>query len=292
MSDGIVYLTADFGPADGVQTSATVERGLSPTGPWILIGNVTLVGERGVFYDTAAPLDTQVWYRWTAVDPAVIVQGPFFEAGNSTVMLKDSLRPWANIELSFCATPEQGFTELCNPYGEDLVWVGFGDFVRRADANLFDIYNDQVPADIYGRRKRLDGSLRILSKTLAAADRVEDIFSGGGPLQLQMPAIYGWKDAFLQPGDLTEAYLYPDQRRPFRIWSAPFTLVREPLLTGAQGTECANWCAIETLYPTFAALTATGDTWAQVASGETVCGATCASDGYGECGYGEGPYGD
>lgn len=293
MADGIVYLTVDFTAAGGTQTSATIERGTSATGPWTLLDTVTLLGEMGSYYDTSAPLDVNLWYRWTG-DPgaAVIVQGPYIEVSDGTVLIKDPLRPWANLVLEFCSSPMQALDTICGPTAPDLVWVGFGEEVRKADANLFNVYNAEVPADIYGRRKRLDGELTILSKTLAASDTVHALFTAGGPLQLQLPAVYGWPDAFIQPLDLTREYLSRDQRRPYRRWSAPFTIVDRP--TGpAQGTECANWCKIAEVYPTFADLTATGFTWAQVASGQAGCpGGIPGEDGFGIGPFGDGPYGD
>jgi hypothetical protein len=292
MSDGIVYLTADFTAAPGTQTEATIERGLTSTGPWVLIGSVDLLAEVGVFYDTAAPLDTEVWYRWTgSPGEAFIIQGPYIELSAGTVLLKDPLRPWANLELQFCATPQLALAAICGPQPPDLVWVGFGDKVYRADANLFDVYNARVPADIYGVRKRLDGELRILSKTLAAKDAVETLFAGGGPVQIQTPVEYGLPDIIVQPGDLTESYLsgVRDQRRPYRLWNAPFTVVDLPL-GPHQGTAEANWCILADTFPTFADLTASGFTWAQVASGEATTPPSV--DGYGEGGFGDGPYGD
>lgn len=290
MADGIVYLTADFTAEPGTQTSATVERGLSASGPWVLIGNVDLLGEVGIFYDTTAPLGTNVWYRWTASPGDVIeIQGPFIEVSTGTVLVKDPLRPWANIELTFCSSAEQALAEACGPQGPELVWAGFEDKTYRSDANLFDVYNARVPADLYGVRKRLDGGMRILSKTLTAKDAVETLYAGGGPLQIQTPVIYGLPDIVVQPGDVTEAYISVDQRRPYRLWSAPFTIVDAPL-GPKQGTVEANWCAVAETYPTYADLTASGFTWGQVASGEATT--PPGVDGYGEGMYGDGPYGD
>jgi len=288
--DGIVYLTADFTALPGTQTTATIERGTSATGPWTLIGEVTLLAEVGVFYDTTAPLDTELWYRWTGSPGAVVItEGPYIEISDGSVLLKDPLRPWANLALSFCETPQQALAAICDPGGPDLVWAGFGEFVRRADANLFDVYDAEKPADIYGRRKRLDGSLKLFSKTLVARDAVEALFTAGGPLQLQLPAIYGWPDAVLQPGDLVETYLSRDQRRPYRVWDAPFTLVDTPFGPG-QGTVEANWCLLAETYPTYADLIAAGVTWGEVASGEAML--PPGFDGFGEGAFGDGPYGD
>lgn len=293
MADGVVYLTVDFTAAAGTQTSAVIARGPTNAGPWTDLDTVPLLSQMGTYYDTSVPLDTIVWYRWTG-DPggATIVQGPYEEPSDGTVLLKDPLRPWANLALDFCATAHQAVGLLCGPQAPDLIWVGFGEFTRQTDANLFGIYGSETPADIYGRRKRMDGSLQIFSKTLVARDQVEALFTAGGPLQLQMPAIYGWPDAYIQPMDLTEAYIAQDQRLPYRLWSAPFTIVTRP--TGPQqGTECANWCKIAEVYPTFADLTATGFTWAQVASGQAGCpDGIPGEDGYGIGPYGDGPYGD
>lgn len=291
MADGIICLTVDFTAAAGTQTTATLERGTSATGPWTFIRTVDLLNQIGQDCDTTAPLDTPVWYRWTG-DPggAVIIQGSFLEESEGTVLLKDPLRPWANIELTFCATSQGIPRLLCAQTGPELIWAGLGDKTYRADANLFDVYNARVPADIFGYRKRLDGEMRIYSKTLAAKDAVEILFAGGGPLQIQLPAVYGFPDAVVQPGDLVEAYIASDQRIPYRLWTAPFTVVDTPG-GPVQGTVDANWCAVEEAFGTFADLTASGNTWAQVASGEAVGGEPLV-DGYGEGPYGEGPYGE
>jgi hypothetical protein len=290
MADGVIYLTADFTAAVGTQTTATIARGLSATGPWVVLDTVALLGEVGQYYDTSVPLDTVVWYRWTgSPGGTTIVQGPYIEPSDGTVLLKDPLRPWADVTLDFCDSPSTAAALLCSPTGPELVWVGFGNEVRRSDANLFDIYQSETPADLWGRRKRLDGSLQILAKTLAASDALHALFTAGGPIQVQMPAVYGFPDAYIQPGDVTRAYLngQRDQRMPFRLWSAPFTVVDRPV-GPKQGTDTANWCALQDEFATYADLAASGLTWAQVASGAAVS----PDDGYGLGPYGSGPYGD
>jgi hypothetical protein len=288
MADGIIYLTADFTAAPGTQTTATVERGLSSTGPWTLLDTVDLLGQVGQYYDTSVPLDTVVWYRWTGNNGGfTIVQGPYIEVGDGTVLIKDPLRPWADLAFSFCATPAMALGILCGSQAPDLIWVGFGEEVRRADANLFDIFQSATPADLYGRRKRLDGSLTLFSKTLAAADAIEALFTGGGPLQIQMPTVYGWPDAFVQPGDLSKGYIAPDQRLPYRRWAVPFTVVDRPI-GPKQGTADANWCALAEEFATYQDLINSGFTWAQVASGAAVS----PDDGFGLGPFGSGPYGD
>lgn len=293
MSDGIVYLTADFTAATGTQTTATIERGLTATGPWTLLATIDLLGQVGSFTDTLAPYDVNIFYRWSGFPAgagSVIVQGPFLETSTGGVTLRDPLRPWANLELSFCNTMTQAMAEMCGPIIPALMWVGLGDKTYRADANLFDVYNARVPADIYGVRKRLDGSMKVLSKTLAAKDAVETFFAGGGPVAIHLPPVYGFPDAVVQPGDVNETYLSEDQRRAIRMWEAPFTVVDQPV-GPVQGTVCANWCAVQATFPTFAALTASGYTWGQVASGVAVC-PSGEMDGFGIGPFGDGPFGD
>lgn len=269
MADSIVF-TVDFTTEAGTQTSATIERGLSATGPWTFLRTVDLLGEQAVVTDNTAPLDTDVWYRATAQDATTEVYGPFSIVSDGNVFLRDPLRPWADLEFTFCATQQGLRREMCLPTGPEYVWLGLGDKVRGVDAGLFPRLDAETPADVFARRKNLSGSMSFMTKTLAAAEAVYTLFTAGGPLFLQLPTVYGWKDAYLQPGDLTESYLYPDQRMPHRIWTVPFELVDAP--TGpVQGTECANWCVVEEAFPTFADMTASGGTWAEVASGELVC---------------------
>lgn len=262
-------------------TFAFVERALSATGPWTRIGQVDLNNEIGYFYDNTVPFDTPVWYRGVRLapvfgdDPIEVpgpVTGPFTLVGSGNVVLSDPLRPWADLEFGFCATSEALSRAACVPGGVEFVWSRFGSRTRRVDAGLFDRLDSETPADIYARRKNLDSGALVLTKTLDAIDRMYDLFTVGGPLFLRAPAAYGRTDYYLQPGDLTEDFLSEliDQRFPHRIWSFPYTLV-DPVFAVQQGTACANWCAVADAFATYAALTATGDTWTDVATGDTVC---------------------
>ncbi|MEU4106895.1 hypothetical protein AB0F16_41260 [Streptomyces tanashiensis] len=276
------YQVVHYNPAGTGTTAhmARVERGLSATGPWTVIGQMGLIndlpgpnGPEGYFYDNTVPFDTAVWYRITEILPDGTngnssVLGPFTLVGNGNVVLSDPLRPWADIEFDFCDTAESLNAAVCNPSGE-FIWTRFGPRVRAADAGLFNILNAERPADVYARRKDHTGALRFLTKSLAAIDQVYDLFTAGGPLYLRAPDVYGRTDFFLQPGDLPEEYLSElvDQRWPHRTWEVPYVVVDGPL-GPQQGTDCANWCAVKATFPTFAALTGT---WGDLASGVTIC---------------------
>ncbi|MFK3734074.1 hypothetical protein ACI2LJ_27835 [Streptomyces sp. NPDC088090] len=236
---------------------------------------VELTGQVGATYDTTPSDGIPTWYRWTG-DPGgtTIVQGPITPASTGdAVCVRDPLRPWASLVMGFCATPEALNAAACGTGGDPFVWGGWGAKVRRADAGLFDRFDSETPADVYGRRKNLDTSIRFLTKTDAARRAVADLFSWGGPLQITAPAAYGWEPYTVQPGDLTEGYLSDtiDQRWPHRLWSAPATVVDDGAVGPIQGTVCANWCQVAATWPTYADMTASGGTWLDILEGETQC---------------------
>lgn len=262
---------------------AYVERATSVTGPWTRIGQVALnasnAGTHGYFYDNTVPFDTPVWYQFFYVDPLTgsevlleLPTGPLTLASSGFVVLSDPLRPWADLEFGFCATPQNLAAAACAPQAPDFIWTRFGNRTSRSDAGLFDILDAERPADIYARRKNHEGAFLFLTRTLAAMNQVYDLFTVGGPLYLRAPAEYGDFDFALQPGDLARNYLTDaiDQRRPFRLWSAPYVVVDLPL-GPQQGIDCATWCDVEAAFPTFADMTAAGGTWGDIATGVTVC---------------------
>lgn len=269
-----LFLTADFTALPGTQTTAILERGPSADGPWTFIREVALLGEIGGTYDTVPDDGGSTWYRWTG-NPGeqIIVQGPLTPPASNLVCLRDPLRPWANLNMDFCDSAESLTAALCAPSSTEYIWVGWGRKVRRADAGLFDRFDSETPADVYGRRKALDTSIRFLTKSNAARLAVHQLFSWGGPIQITAPAVYGWEPYTVQPLDLAEDYLSDriDQRHPHRLWSAPVTVVDDGIAGPIQGTVCANWCRVAEEFATYADLTAAGGTYLDVLEGETQC---------------------
>lgn len=284
--NALFELHIDYIAAAGTQTSAGIYRGLSATGPWELLRTVDLLGQEAYAFDNTAPLDTAVWYRTVANDGTEFITGPnTITTGGDGAWLREPGRPWADLELSVCVRPDP----LCAPT-DALSWVGFDTFGRPTDAGLWEILNDEKPADVYARRKNLTTVINFFSRTLAMKVRVYELFTAGGPLFLQLPPEYGWIDDFIQTtSDLAEDYITKDQSKPWRRWSAPVRTVRRPA-GPIQGTLCANWCEVAVIYPTYADLTASSGTWGEVADGSATCGAGDLL-GYGEGGYGEGGYG-
>lgn len=270
MPEAHIEITIDL-TGGGADTTATVERGLSATGPWTMLNtSVPLLGQMAVFIDSTAPLDTSVWYRVTGDVDGSEILGPFSADSLGMAWLKDPLRPWATLAFDFC----QGGTSLnpvCATPDPAFVWMGLEDEDWDADAGLFPILDAERPADVWARRKHLTSGMRFLTRTLAAKADVYTLFTAGGPLFLQLPAIYGWEDAYLQPGTVTPSRISRDQRRPERLWSVPFTTV-DPVAAGPiQGALCATWCEVAETFATFADLTAAGGTYLDLADGSTVC---------------------
>lgn len=257
-----------------MDTMATVERGMSATGPWTMLDpEVPLLGQMAVFIDSTAPLDTNVWYRVTGdADPAEIL-GPFTADSLGMVWLKDPLRPWATVAFAMCQDGPGGTSldPFCSPADPAFVWLGLDEENWDADAGLFPLLDSERPADVYARRKHLTSGMRFMTRSLAAADDIYTLFTAGGPLFLQLPAVYGFSDAYLQPDTVNKGRLFPDQRRPERVYSVPFVTV-DPFTTGpVQGALCATWCDVAEAFPTFGDLTAAGGTYLDLADGSLVC---------------------
>lgn len=290
----------DFTPVAGTQTFATLYRRVgSATAEAVPVRGLfgtTLLGEQAYVSDHEAPLDQQLWYVAAGSDGTTAVfmnAGPFTIPSDGYVWMKDPGRPWADLRLDLCVNPDDGRGTCAEPE-DTLAWIGFQEKVRAADAGLFSVLDAERPADVYARRKDLTTSWSFLSRARETIDSVYELYTAGGPLLLQVPDVYhmmspyGLYDRYYQPGDLREAYISNDQRRPVRLWSAPVTTV-DPPIGQPQGTDTANWCVLAETYPTYADLTATGYSWGQVASG--VASTPPTSGLYGGGTYGGGLYG-
>lgn len=271
MPTSYAVIDVSFTSTPGTDTSYALERATAAAGPYTTIAvAVPLLAEQDVYTDTTAPFGTPLYYRAIGDQTGSVTTytaGPLDQAGQ--VWLRDPLRPWADLPLDFCDAAQSGHVAGCAQPTPELVWVGLGDETWRADAGLFDVLNSEQPADVWARRKHADTTLTFFTRTLAAADRVYDLFTAGGPLFLQLPPEYGWRDAFVQPGDVAMSRISRDQRRPERRWEVPVTVVDRPL-GPAQGTACATWCALPDTYATYGDLPV-GVTFADLAAGNVLC---------------------
>lgn len=257
-----ILLTMDYTGEVGVQTSVFVERSVNGA-PFESFINYGLLCQQGYFYDTTMPLDVPVTYRATTNDNLVSTCTSTIDSGGF-VWLKDPGRPWANIRMDLCTTPTPPASPDCAPPEEAIALVQFGTEVRAADANLFPYLGAETPGDVYSRRKAPTTSITFASRTCEAVDAIYTLFTAGGPLLIQAPAVYCWPDRFVQPGDLQMEYISRDQRKPWRLWSAPLAVVSAPSIVNNQGVVGQTWCAVADTYPTYTALTASGLTWGDI----------------------------
>lgn len=263
----VLYLDFSGGSLD---LTYSAERGLTPDGPWELIKqDVPLLAEQAVMVDVTAPIGVPLYYRLSR-EPSGIssVVGPYSLPIQNLTWISDPARPWA--DLSFDTCPTAGPAAPCTDPNPELIWGGLSGLSQGEDAGIFEITNSDVPADVWARRKSTAATMVFFTRTLDAAQRVEDLFTAGGPLLLRLPDIYGWQDAFIQPFALTWEYGSRDQRRPLRRYEVQFRVVGTPF-GPIQGIECANWCEMDAAFPTFGDMAATGDTWLDAALGETLC---------------------
>lgn len=272
-NSGYVIVRVTLVGGSGVDTTYTMARSVvGADGPWDRLGAaIPLLGERAVFTDTTAPIGVPLWYRATGDqtgDFAVSAETALPALGQ--VWLKDPLRPWADLPMDFCDVATSGHVAGCTSPDPEFVWVGLGQGLWEADAGLFPVLNSETPADVWARRKFESNSMRFFTKTLDAIDRVYDLFTAGGPLLLQLPNEYGWHDHYVQPGTVARDYISRDQRRPERLWEVPFTVVDRPL-GPAQGTSCANWCAVEAAFPTYGDFVTAPGTFQDLLAGEVLC---------------------
>jgi hypothetical protein len=222
-------------------------------------------------FDSEAPLDTAVTYRAfedvVGLDPSanVVTGGPVTLTSGGYNWFKDPGRPWANLRVDLCGDQGGPCAGIDNP----VSLLRLGDKSRAADANLIPVLDRELPADIWARRKGIVSSITFLTRTLDAIDSVYDLFTAGGPLLLQIQPLFGWPDAYWQPGELTEVYTgSADQQLPYRRWTLPLVQVDRPAPAApAQGTVNANWCLIEETYETSQDLANTGFDWLDVADG-------------------------
>lgn len=261
----LILLELDYTGEALTQTSVFIERSIDGGVTYSPLIDYGLLCEQGFFYDTTMPLDTLVTYRATTNDNLVSTCSDTVDSGG-LVWFKDPGRPWANISLDLCGTPTPPATE-CAPPDSPIALIQLGSETRAADVGLFPILADEYPDDVYSRRKQVTTSITFASRTCEAIDAIYNLFTAGGPLLIQCPAVYCWPDRFVQPGDLQMDYISPDQRRPWRLWSVPLTVVRAPATPNVQGVLGQTWCDVADTFATFADLTASGLTWEDIETG-------------------------
>lgn len=230
------------------------------------------------FYDNEAPFDTPVFYELTSNCSSIV------EATSNTVTLdadgdgwlRDPLVPALNVRIDFSG-------DLFDFCAEDVDQVVFGGFGSREYANtsgIFDIVDAQRVQVVAQTRKRYGNTMILVTKTFNDEDAVELILASGRPLLLSLPLVYDfgrpygtdWIGVF----DVDDQIIGVDGTITARTWSLPFRLAY-PLRDTSEGGTGGNGIggadatyevlAASALGLTYATVTASGETYQQVAQG-------------------------
>lgn len=172
---------------------------------------------------------------------------------------KDPLHPAGNLRLVFDLDPS------C-PVDSGIAFVGIGDRQRPGDSTLLEVPGSEHGIGIFARRKAKRSSIRVASATYADADAVAALHSGGGPLLLQLPPVYGEPDFYGLYSELTTGRVATDQRITIQLHAASYAAVRPPAgsADGVAGTRYSDL----TKFSTYAAATAASVTWFDALQGE------------------------
>jgi hypothetical protein len=229
------------------------------------------------FYDNEAPFDVNVFYELTSACNTVV------EATSNTVnlasdgdgWLRDPVDPTRNLRIVM----EDFFDECVD---EDvIVFSGLGSREFANASGIFDIVDDRRPVTVSQTRKNYGSVLTLTSYSLDDIDGIEDILDPGRILLLSLPVVYGFGHRsngtdYITIYDVTQSLIGVDQQVSARVWTLPFRLSYEPADTSEGGTggngiggagATYDDLAASVLGLTYNSLTASGETYLQVAQG-------------------------
>lgn len=237
------------------------------------------VGADAIFWDNEAPFDVDISYTLTGNCSSTV-------QGTSNVVNLDSdgggwLRSPTNPSLNIRVELD-GFFDECDP--EDrIVFSGLGDPVYANASGVFDLINSPRPQTIAQIRRNYASSLTLTSFSLNDVLDLEDLFAPGNVIQLSLPLSenYGWAlrtygTDYITVGDVQQAYIGIDQGLVCRTWTLPFRLALPPRDTSELGVggngigggdATYDALAASALGTTYNSLTASGNTYIQIASG-------------------------
>lgn len=261
----------------GTQTAVTITRQHADGTSHTLAVDLSPLCDEVWFDDTTPPIGSAFTYLITTTpDDINLTSPPVTLTANvpDVIHMQDPSRPWANLDMVLCAEPAEACpTEAPAPC---ITFVRWGTETYAADTNLLPILNRPRPADIYGRRKDATVSyLRFLTHhaegDCSCIESIRTLFTAGGPINLRFPEVYCIPDRCYQPLDLTMAYLTEriDQRKPWRLWEVPLVAVDCPV-GPMQGVAGATWCDVNEAWATYADMTAAGEFWGQIRTGEAI----------------------
>jgi hypothetical protein len=189
--------------------------------------------------------------------------------------LRDPTNPSRNIELIQ--------DDLFDPCVDEqvVVFSGLGNPAYVNSSGIFPIIDAERPRVVSQTRKNYASALTLTSFSLDDILDLEDLYRPGAILSLSLPTSFGWAlrtsgTDYIVIGDVSQAYLGVDQELTARVWSMPFWLTGPPADTSEGGTGGSGIGGGDAIYDVLAAsvlgttyntLTASGQTYDQVAAG-------------------------
>lgn len=172
---------------------------------------------------------------------------------NGYAWLRDPARPANSVRLDAARRPVAGWY-ACAP-GQGVAYLGLTAKTRRFMGTLLDVNNSPLPVGITRVRRAPGFDLRLGARSFVDRDLVTALVQPGSALMLQLPAVYGEPDRYVQPLDVPEALLPGDQRRQNRIYDLPVNEVGAPVgpMLGSLGQRISD---LSTHYPAWGALQA------------------------------------
>lgn len=149
---------------------------------------------------------------------------------------------------------------------QGIFFGNMDDEAFAANSGTFTAVNADTPIAIIRARLKATSVLTVATRTFMDRNALRTLHAPGGITQLRTPAQYGVTDRYMLPLDITEHRPMADHKIQPRAVVIPHTTVARPWgpSQGVCGTRVQDLCD---LYPTMAALEASGLSWADVLRG-------------------------
>ena len=235
-----------------------------------------------VFWDTVLPLDVPVYYEATSddVDIVLLTSNTITVTGTGQGWLKDPAQPINDLFLGDCPVRACPLDVDSDDTSVSFLRLAQGTFASAT--GVFPIIDAARSRTVAQTRKARESSLAVLSHTLEAGARVEEILATGRNLFLQLTARYGfgyrtWSADYIAVGDAAEDRPpSANMTWPHRAWALPFGLGRPPYVASGRvggngiGVSGATYGDGTASGRTYAQRTATGNTYLMSSRGENL----------------------
>lgn len=219
--------------------------------------NLQVTGTPGVVFLT-------YWYNMaliseadnTAVSANLSVASPTGSA--ATWWLRDPLRPMNDVQITL-AFDDNGCVA-----GSGVLFVGLTNRSYPTNSTRFNIAGQPQTQTVSRVRGALQGTLTLVTRTLADEAALLALLAPGSPLLFQSPPAYNLPDMYLSIDAEGVGLLSPDQTFPLRAFNLPFAAELAPggPAQGVLNTRWADLCDW-----TWLSANTAGKTWLNVMDG-------------------------